>query len=998
MAVSNSFKQTQFNWTPDADSVNAPEGILLRADNLVPDSVGAATVRRGSEKVNSTPYLDSIIHSAHTVELANGTTYRFLGIDDRLYINGTPSGDPFDGSGDLAMGNDSYQAFFARGTKKLKYDGTTLNNWGIRAPQAAPTLAAVNAITSSVAQFDTSESPAVTALEGTLTSTTDVGGNADSAKTMTPASSTGRCVAQRLWSSDQDFMDISGTQGSETDLFDISIKFENPRNVDKVKIIFGINNSSTIPFETDRFEFEFNIKDGLEITTIDPASQAASAYDAAVTGILNGINPADKTNTQTPSQIQASQAALSPATTSKVKPPPDGSVWGHLTVTRGQFERIGSTTGRSWKTVRGFKVVYTALKGYVSTATVADALFVGGGDRSLTGPYTCVIRAGRQASQYVELSPPSPASAEINLNHQTLQVTVSSTVLASLDPQVDQLWVYLYGRGVTATYYRYAITTSHPRTGMTIDEVTNPTGSDADTPGDRSRLANWGFSVAQGGSASATDLVMTIEKSTMDAIAEGEYLEGYQIIPPDDIVAIAGPWKNRMFVLTSEGYVYPSSNRRPSSFNSYQVLDLTKFGNPLWMVRSANGIYVGMSKDIIFLAGTSDNNPLDPNIIDLYPEPLNVGNPPVDNCVYVEGNTVYYRSVDGLWTLTSAALSPVPRNGTSLLWRGFDRHGIQGLNVSSTGRFRITTDNLLLYMLAPEGQDDNGDTATANVIYRYNPEHGVWSRFTFPLVNEFHSLYKEPDGTLIAGDDAGTLWQLETGSQDNGEDIPIYALTPIGDAGNPLVRKTPHDLQIHCSTGGRTGTVTVFTDGDPTEVASYSFSTTVPRQYRIISDFGDFIKLQLAFSGTFSSFALHSFDLGFRAHPQHMVSLDTGYLQGADPADLLWIQEIEFDTIARGDVDIDVYLDDTLTYSTSLTDAGVSPVFTAGIRTVYRIPLPRGTVSRRPRIVFHTTAGDGEGEVGFDPYSIRIRTRSTGNADVIRKYFKVWPASSGEVM
>ena len=35
-------------WTPDADEVGAPEGVLLRADNTVPDETGARALRAGS--------------------------------------------------------------------------------------------------------------------------------------------------------------------------------------------------------------------------------------------------------------------------------------------------------------------------------------------------------------------------------------------------------------------------------------------------------------------------------------------------------------------------------------------------------------------------------------------------------------------------------------------------------------------------------------------------------------------------------------------------------------------------------------------------------------------------------------------------------------------------------------------------------------------------------------------------------------------------------------
>ena len=78
-----------------------------------------------------------------------------------------------------------------------------------------------------------------------------------------------------------------------------------------------------------------------------------------------------------------------------------------------------------------------------------------------------------------------------------------------------------------------------------------------------------------------------------------------------------------------------------------------------------------------------------------------------------------------------------------------------------------------------------------------------------------------------------------------------------------------------------------------------------------------------------------------------------------------------------------MYLDDRLWTTETVT-------VTANVRTVYRVPLPRGTKSRRPRIVVKTTAADGAGEIGFDPYMVRVRTRNSGNQSGNR-FRTVWP-------
>jgi len=394
---------------------------------------------------------------------------------------------------------------------------------------------------------------------------------------------------------------------------------------------------------------------------------------------------------------------------------PADDVWGHLTVTRGQFERIGNDTARGWNTIRGFKVVYKLIKGKTGTLTISDALIVGGGDRSLTGSFKCVIRAVRDNGTYYEMSPPSDESTVINLNHQTMKITLNATMLAALDDQVSQIWVYLFGGWLDA-YYRFAVLGSQATTGMTIDELTIPDGSDMDDADERLRINNWGHTMQAGGSS---DIVLTLRTSELQALTTNIRLEPYQIVVMNDVIDIAGPWINRLFVLTSDGYVYPSSNISPGSYNSLQVIDLTRYGDPLWITNSSNGIYVGMERDIVFLAGTGDES-VDKSQIDLFPQPLNVGNPPIDKSYYVDGNNIIYRSSDGLMLLAGSSLSPLPTSGTSLLWRGQDRHGVRALNTTS-GRFRMAIDNFMLYMLAPEGTD-----ASSKVIYRYSFEDKQW--------------------------------------------------------------------------------------------------------------------------------------------------------------------------------------------------------------------------------------------------------------------------------
>jgi hypothetical protein len=990
----NLFRPGALRWMPDASAINAPDGTLLRAQNLVPDQAGSLSLRRGSSQLYTN--LGTSVNSLYTAELQDGTTYRAAGVDDTIAINGVTQASSIAGSGDLAAGDDSRQMFFARSTSKKKWDGTTMNNWSIAAPSDKVTLAAVASITSSVATFDADESPLVTVQEGTGT----VGGSADQsgisadATDLTPKKATSRGVLQKLWTSNQDFFNISGVDGTETDLIDLYLKFDNVRNVDKVKLVFGCDNSSTIPFKDDRFEFTFNLGDDIPIQLKDPVSEGYAAYNDAVDRSVSGVLPADVTGIQSPFAVKKTITKVGKTPSPKSNAPGD-DVWSHLTITRGQFERIGNTATRGWTTIRGFKVILFAKKSKTVTMTISDATVIGGGDRALSGTFKCVLVGVRTVKDtagkivYYEKSPAGPQSDSINLNHQTLQITISGSMITGQDSQIDQYWVYLYG-GWLDSYYRFAVIPAQVSQGMSIDELVNPAGSDFDTVPERMRIPSWGFTYSQlnsGGVPSitaSTDLVLTLRTSEMDALVGNERLAPYQIPIPDNVIDIAGPWKNRQFVLTSEGYVYPTVKTAPSTINSLQVVDLTRYGDSLWIAKTGNGIVIGMERDIIVLTGTGEEAE-DGARIDLRAQPLNVGNPPIDSCHWVEGNSVIYRSADGLMELTGNSLNPVPPAGTSLLWRGQDRHGIEALNVA-TGRFRMAMDNGMLYMLAPEGSSNT----VSNVIYRYSYPDQQWSRFVFNQISAstgILSIFNNPDGSLLIGDGAGVVWTLEDGTQDNTNNITIDIETPVMDGQQPLLYKDPFDIQLHCNTGG--GNVLLHLRKDEIEsdnAPTYTVNSSTFGIWRAnISNLGKFVKAQLLIDGSAPDFSLSKLNMTYRARPQRMMYFDTGYITPPGSGDLVWPQEIEADLLSDSTtVTMELYLNDVIEYTTTINP-------TAGIRDVYQIPLPFGTKGERPRVVFYVDDDSVTGDVGFDPYMVRLRLTGSGNEDMSRKYLPMYP-------
>jgi hypothetical protein len=1007
VSVSNLFAPGGLGWRPDANAINAPDGVLLRADNLVPDEDGALSVRRGTRELYNFPDGTEEIRSLHTVELADGYTYRMMQADDQVYVDPHPgnhtahweirhaeaddlevlmqfnytggnwekdyasTGDvgpvvytatwesayasvlvsplepvnfnvDFAGTGDIAFGDDHSQVFMARATTRKKFDGKSFLEWSIAKPSAAATLTSVAPTSTAIISFASGEtgitywptvlSPPRVSWVMLYAFEPDENGTASQATRLWPGRSWDTNLAEvtKTFSPGSE-LDLSGYDG---DIFDIAVNLEDPKHVKYIELSFvnsGVGEAS----------YKFYPKSAITVPVRDVKSESALTYDTKVTTTLDPVAPKDKPRITTAASVQqilGTVGASAQVPQTGASEPPPGQ-WVHLSVTKAQFDIIRGSAAL-WDSVDIVRLRYVMDDGFAANATFSDLVMYSAGEGTLTGTYRVVYRWVRETDRYYETSPPSDESEDIYLFANQLRVTIPGAAQNAADDQTTTAWVYLFG-GYLDQYYRVEVDTADPQ--------------------------------------KSADLVIDVGKNEVQILTENEKLEPYHGTARDNIVAIAGPWNSRLFTLTAEGYVYPSMMTSPSSFNTYQVIDLSNQGDPLWMVKTSSGIHVGSEKDVVFLAGSGDED-TNRTVIDLYPHPLNIGTPPADTAVFVDGNSILYRSTDGLVMLASQGLTHVPDDGIRLLWRGQDRHGVSALNTTG-GRFRLTVDGKIMYCLVAEGDTTEGSA----VVYRLDMGKGQWSRLVYP--DSLLSIITEPNGTLTAGTTNGKLLELEYGTGDTSEDPAVLVLTPFMAGQNPLVRKDAFDLQFHTDTNGDTATVQVYKDGATTATASYTFSTSQPQAYRIqAEDVGAFIRAQLRLTGDFSEFQLSSMNLTYRVRTQHMTYLDTGYIVADDPADVVWLQELEIDANSPSDLEALVYLDDRL-YTTQ------SVPVSSNVRTVYRVPLPRGTKSRRPRIVIRTSAADGAGEIGFDPYMVRIRTRNSGNQSSLR-YRQVWPAGT----
>jgi hypothetical protein len=126
---------------------------------------------------------------------------------------------------------------------------------------------------------------------------------------------------------------------------------------------------------------------------------------------------------------------------------------------------------------------------------------------------------------------------------------------------------------------------------------------------------------------------------------------------------------------------------------------------------------------------------------------------------------------------------------------------------------------------------------------------------------------------LIAGDDAGTVWILDTGTLDNGQTIPVTCWTKQDDLGLPDQRKKAGDLMWRSDTGGATMSLAVHLNGSDTPATTVNVVQTGMGVTAI--DLADAVPIakhfQFRLTGNFPSFHLYDFGLGYRERPVPII-------------------------------------------------------------------------------------------------------------------------------
>jgi hypothetical protein len=852
---------------PDADAVNAPPGALLRADNMVLDEQNILSLRLGSSKIHIAGLPDPI-HSLFTIILS-GVRHRMWGSADKVYANEVDLGVSFSGSGDIHFGSHMGEILMARGASNYKYDGSTVNKWGIAMDGGAPTAIAADGVASLLISGDAGESPALVWVRDNGAGaayglTLDL--VADGAAILFTSSTVPHLgVLTKTFAAPVDLTVIDGVPTTD----DSQVRF-NVYMADALKVA-GI-------------QIDFDINDGL-----------FTDYYA-----FSWFGPTAGTGSTPPNwDYQA----------------PDN--WYSFRHKKINNLRVGFTPGLGWNAVKAIRI--TISSNIPAMETRFDHLDMAGGYLSpITGRVYYKYVYVRDNGKYVATSTMSPASIELDLVAQSAIVTVPEDPFR--DPQVNKIWLFRMGAGITDGYLRVAVADVVGTGAVVIEDLT----SDADA------------------------LVANIK------------LESSGSVPPENIIDIEGPYYDRTFALTAE-YLYPSRRFNPDNFADGQVIRVAAIDEvALWVRKSFGGLYIGTTKDIYRLEGTGAELP--DGVIDFVLSPLNIDYPPLSSAVAQDGNFLVYLAANG-WRSLAGAGSQSISGGTSLLYQGQDRHGVSGIDVFKV-RFRATISRGRLAAITPEGSTFGG----SSILYRHDFQSQRWYRHTYSPV--FQSIFREPDGTLIAGAEDGFVRALDRpngGDQDDGVTIPATIWTPGDNAGLPYSPKVAANLSLEFESGEERLSAHIHLDESNTPAKAVSgFNSSMKWLAFNILSINDLAwdTVQLRLTGAFNRLRLSAWALNYQALPAGIKAWDSGPMDLA-VQDQVWVREVQLKVWAMGDLDVTPYFDgEEFPSSTISVGSYVNRV------TTFSIPIGRGFMGRVPRVTI-------ESDCPFHPYWVEFRLRGT---------------------
>jgi len=420
-------------WNPSVDAYNAPPNCLLRADNLTWEQGNVPRLRAGSNKINITsvgPSIDGLFTT-----ILNGNRVRMFGAGGSVYDNNSFLAGGFPGSTDIAFGSHMNQILIARGTRKVKWDGSIARNWGIADAPPAPTVAEDAGNVKVIAECNNGSFTNDTS-EGAVHDVTGYDGG--QAQQIECNSADFRGVMSTTFAA-KDLNDFSGEAGSDTDLVEFYVKVTGSNRLLSLQLQIDVNGASAAPFQDDYYQVLIDLSSGVKVA-LSP-SEALAPTDA-------GGFDRDRVRADLRRYQDGRDDTGDVAPTSRVG---RAASWVRYSIPRGKMERVGATSGKGWSTAVGVRLIaqFSAAGGKVDLDYVTIS---GGIEHALTGKFQARAVYVYNSGTYQGKSGISETSAQVDLRGGALSVTVDP----SADTQVNETWVFIMGGGLN-NFYRGAV-------------------------------------------------------------------------------------------------------------------------------------------------------------------------------------------------------------------------------------------------------------------------------------------------------------------------------------------------------------------------------------------------------------------------------------------------------------------------------------------------------------------------------------------------------------
>lgn len=932
-------------WDPSADLVKGPKQCLLRSDNLVHDEHGILGLRQGSATLNPNDNNGvpvpmnsntSGVHSLYTVAITN-KRFRCAGSDNIAYRNFNQFA-TLGGTGDMAFGSFQGHILVARGTTKFKNDGTTTRNWGIAKPTSAPGVGVLDPRVNVLGTFDNGETPAWVAKEGSIAGGQGQDGVNNGARAVTPATS-GKGTIEKLYPTTQNFDSYDGgaATGAEEDSIEFYAWISNPDQLEILSLAIDCNPNSKAPFQDDYFYHEFSVDDAVEVK-LDPKRLLRDRPD--VEGIERD-HFFDNTENR-------------PAFRTRIRrdTPTANTGWTKFVILRGQMERVGSTPGCGWDTIKALQLGFKFGTDSEVQTTVGSVRFdalrmLGGSDRTFTGKFRAHVVYARTFDNYIALSEPSAESVEFECRNNGIVVSVDAATSAAKDAQVaeagGEAWAYIGGGSMTR-FYRGGVQSAQTSGSISILCV----------DGERS---------------------MIIANLPM---------ETSNVVPPDNIIGphgVVGPYFNKMIALTSTK-VHISRDGNPDSF--WTSLDLADPSERiLWGLISGEEVLIGTTKDIYRLQGSLSELP--DGSID-----ARLGNtgskPPISEFIAQDGGNFVYLASDGFRVGGGSGSIPINWNLDTLLGNHISRHGVSPMNLGlAPGKFRGGMYAGRIYVLSFEGTNE----LASNIVYVCELNEKRWRREVYP--RSFQSLYREPTGVMLAGDSSGCMWMINVDTSSRGDvfgvagdiPIPVDYRTVSDDGDQPLTFKEWQDWRADLFVSGEdSGVELVFDEGQSTQFFLNGMTAYATVQIALgdIAAANRSKRIQTKITGNYNIFKLGGFSITYRECPVPRLYWDV-FLDFNTP-DQVWIREVEVKARCLVNIKARILFDGE---ERTLTNDGVITV-RPSVESTYPLEIGRNCHGRLPRIIITPTTTD-DPQYAVELYWVKVKARVAGR--VTEKIFKV---------